>query len=169
MEQRPVYMDSYSGSLSSSKKKDYFLSEHFDLCSSAILMQLPKANVAPGPSHPRSDPRPSVEEGEASRRAHECPPGNTFMGRCGFCLLHILVWSHVSDLFGAGTFGKAPWRPPHDLTAFGPPLTQNGITLHENPYTAPDANTDPEEEDAVYERPFDSGRTEPTPQRRTST
>lgn len=165
-------MDSYSGSLSSSKKKDYFLSEHFDLCSSAVLMQLPKANVAPGPSHPQSDPRPPVEEGEGSRRAPECPP--TFMGRCRFHSLQVCwVWSHVSDLFGAGTFGKAPWRPPHDLTAFGPPLAQNGITLHENPYTAPDANTDPEEEDraddGVYERPFDSGRTEPRPQRRTST
>uniref|UniRef100_A0A674MXD0 Leucine-rich repeats and immunoglobulin-like domains 3 n=1 Tax=Takifugu rubripes TaxID=31033 RepID=A0A674MXD0_TAKRU len=89
------------------------------------------------------------------------------------CLRCPPVWSHASDLCGAGTFGKAPWRPPHDLTAFGPPPTQNGISLHENPYTAPDANTDPEEDDeaddAVYERPFDSGRTEPTPQRRTST
>eukprot|EP00066_Takifugu_rubripes_P007453 XP_003973018.1 PREDICTED: leucine-rich repeats and immunoglobulin-like domains protein 3 [Takifugu rubripes] len=149
VEQRPVYTDSYSGSLSSSNKKDYFLSEHFNLCSSAILMQLPKANAAHGPSHPQGDPRPPAEEGEASRRAHECPPGSTFMG----------------------TFGKAPWRPPHDPTAFGPPPTQNGISLHENPYMAPDANTDPDDEadDAVYERPFDSGRTEPTPQRRTST
>lgn len=168
-------MDSYSGSLSSSNKKDYFLSEHFDLCSSAILMQLPKANVAAGPPHPQSDPRPPVEEGDASRRAHEGPPGSTFMGRCTLPSLQVVfcLWSHVSDLLGAGTFGKAPWRPPHDLTAFGPPLAHNGITLHENPYAAADANTDPEEEgddeDGVYERPFDGGRTEPPPPRRTST
>lgn len=82
MDQRPVYVDSYSSSLTSSKKKDYFLSEHFDLCSSAVLMQLPKSNAAHGPSHQQSDPRPSAEEGEASRRPQECfPASSTFMGR----------------------------------------------------------------------------------------
>lgn len=73
--------------------------------------------------------------------------------------------------FCPGTFGKAPWRPPNDLhMGFGPP---NGINSEENPYAAPDAESDPDESgpagDCVYERPFDSGRTEPTPQRRTST
>lgn len=70
-----------------------------------------------------------------------------------------------------GTFGKAPWRPPNDLhPGFGPP---NGMNSEEDPYAAPDAESDPDESgpagDSVYERPFDGGRTEPTPQRRTST
>lgn len=82
VDQRPVYLDSYSGSLSRSLKKDYFLSEHFDLCSSAVLMQLPKPNAAQGPSHQPSEPRGPAEEGAASRRAlQHPPPSSTFMGR----------------------------------------------------------------------------------------
>lgn len=77
-------MDAYGGSLTGSRKQDYFLSDHFDLCSSAILMQLPKATVAHGPSHQQSDPRPSVEEGEASRPPECLPPAGTFMGSCSF-------------------------------------------------------------------------------------
>lgn len=70
-----------------------------------------------------------------------------------------------------GTFGKAPWRPANDLhMGFGPP---NGINSEENPYAAPDADSDLDESgpigDSVYERPFDGSRTEPRPQRRTST
>lgn len=97
-------MDAYSGSLTSAKRKDYFLSEHFDLCSSAVLMQLPKSNAAHGPSHQQSELRPSAEEGEASRRLHEClPPSSTFMGRrtSDFSedLSLSVVWSHVFNLF----------------------------------------------------------------------
>lgn len=80
---RPVYVDSYSGSLSSSKKKDYLLSEHVDLCSSAVLMQLPTWSAAQGPPHQQSEPRPPAEEGDASRRPRDCLPlSSTFMGRC---------------------------------------------------------------------------------------
>uniref|UniRef100_A0A8D3D3E3 Ig-like domain-containing protein n=1 Tax=Scophthalmus maximus TaxID=52904 RepID=A0A8D3D3E3_SCOMX len=79
-----------------------------------------------------------------------------------------------------GTFGKAPWKPPHDLyTGFGPPpMAHNVITLHENPYAAPDVDSDHEENtkdssseqgSSVYEQPFDYRRTDPLPQRRTST
>lgn len=170
-------MDSYSGSLTSSKKKDYFLSEHFDLCSSAILMQLPKSNLVHGQS--QGDRRSSVEEGEANRRPHEClAPNNTFMGRCLFSedgLSLFVVWSHVFKLFCPGTFGKAPWRSPNDLhEGYGPlPLTHDGMTLHENPYTAPDTESDTDEidlaGDSIYERPYDNSRTEPMPQCRTST
>ncbi|KAM8740381.1 leucine-rich repeats and immunoglobulin-like domains protein 3 isoform 2-T2 [Acanthopagrus schlegelii] len=161
IDQRPVCIDSYSGSLTSSKRRDYFLSEHFDLCSSTVLMQLPNANLHHGPTHQQSDRRASVEEAEATDcgRPHEClAPCNTFMG----------------------TFGKAPWRPHKDLyTGFGPPsVSHNGITLHENPYAAPDADSDQEssltkdssseQSNSVYEQPFDN-RTDPFPQRRTST
>uniref|UniRef100_A0A8D3DA82 Ig-like domain-containing protein n=1 Tax=Scophthalmus maximus TaxID=52904 RepID=A0A8D3DA82_SCOMX len=161
IDQRPVCIDSYSGSLPSSKRRDYFLSEHFDHGSSAVLMQLPSAGLHHGPSHQQSDCQPSVEEGDVSDygRPHEClSPCNTFMG----------------------TFGKAPWKPPHDLyTGFGPPpMAHNVITLHENPYAAPDVDSDHEENtkdssseqgSSVYEQPFDYRRTDPLPQRRTST
>ncbi|KAM3588111.1 uncharacterized protein V6R79_021458 [Siganus canaliculatus] len=159
---RPVCIDSYSGSLTNPKRRDYFLSEHFDVCSSSVLMQLPSASLLQGPCHQQSDRRPSLEEEEASSygRPHECiPPSNTFMG----------------------TFGKTPWRPHKDLqTGLGPPsVTHNGITLHENPYTAPDAESDlescmvrdcmSEPSCSIYEQPYDSSRTDPFPQRRTST
>lgn len=172
VDQRPVYADSYSGSLTSSKKKDCFLSEHFDLCSSAILMQLPK-------SHQQSEPRPSAEEGEACRRPHErLPPSSSFMGgwKLPLFLRSFPFSALVSRLLLTsfccpGTFGKAPWRPPNDLhTGFGLP---NRINPEENPYAAPDAELDPDESgsagDSVYERPFDGGRTEPTSQLPTST
>ncbi|KAJ4921776.1 hypothetical protein JOQ06_025944 [Pogonophryne albipinna] len=154
MDQRPVYVDSYSGSLSSSKMKDYFLSEHFDLCSSSVLMQLPNASLHLGPPHQQSDRRTSMEEAEANvyGKPHEgLSPSSTFMG----------------------TFGKAPWTPHKDLyPGFGPhSVTHHGITLHENPYAAPDADSDLEESltkdsaseqsNSIYEQPFDLLRTDP--------
>lgn len=78
----------------------------------------------------------------------------------------------------SGTFGKAPWRPH---TGIGPPsVTNNGITLHENPYAAADTESDQEENNltkdseseqsnSVYEQPFDSSRTDSLLQHRTST
>lgn len=94
----------------------------------------------------------------------------------------VWTWVWLIHLFHSGTFGKAPWRPPKDLhRGFGPPpVTHNGITLHENPYAAPDTESDQEESgltkdstseqsNSVYEQPFDSSRTDPVPQRRTST
>uniref|UniRef100_A0A669BU53 Leucine-rich repeats and immunoglobulin-like domains 3 n=1 Tax=Oreochromis niloticus TaxID=8128 RepID=A0A669BU53_ORENI len=79
-----------------------------------------------------------------------------------------------------GTFGKAPnWRPQQDLHPGFTPLsvTQNGITLHENPYTAPDAEADhkefndssSEQSNSVYEQPFDNTRTDSTSQCLSST
>lgn len=90
-----------------------------------------------------------------------------------------VLWSDFLYPSSTGTFGKTPWRPQQDLyTGFGPPLvTHNGITLHENLYTSPDADLengensltkDSEQSNCVYEQPFDS-RTDPVPQRRTST
>ncbi|KAM6895606.1 leucine-rich repeats and immunoglobulin-like domains protein 3 [Xenentodon cancila] len=155
IDQRPVCIESYSSSLN--KRRDYFLSEHFDLCSSTVLMQLPNASL----HHQHGDRRPSTEEGDAvdNGKPHECiSTSNTFMG----------------------TFGKAPWRPRQDAGFLPPSVTYNGITLHENPYTAPDVDSDREDNgiskdlsseqiSSVYEQPFDTCRTESISQRRMST
>uniref|UniRef100_A0A7N8XL62 Leucine rich repeats and immunoglobulin like domains 3 n=1 Tax=Mastacembelus armatus TaxID=205130 RepID=A0A7N8XL62_9TELE len=82
IDQRPVCIDSYSGSLASSKRRDYFLSEHFDLCSSTVLMQLPNASLHQGSS--QNERQQPVEEGDMNDcgRPQEClSPYNTFMGR----------------------------------------------------------------------------------------
>ncbi|KAM4569438.1 leucine-rich repeats and immunoglobulin-like domains protein 3 [Odontesthes bonariensis] len=154
MEQRPVCIDSYG--LANSKRRDYFLSEHFDLCSSTVLMQLPNAALHHDASQPQGDCYLATEEADVDYgRPHEYPPPcNTFMG----------------------TFGKAPWRPQQDLyPRFSPPsVTFNGLTLHENPHTAPGADLG--SKDGVhrnlssdYEQPCDNCRTDPTSQRRMST
>lgn len=67
-------------------------------------------------------------------------------------------------------------------TGFGPPpVMQNGISLHENPYTPPDIECDQEKSSlgmdlvsdqckSIYEQPFDScSRTDSFKQCRTST
>lgn len=184
IDQRPVYIDSYSGSLTSSKKRDYVLSEHFDLCTSTVLMQLPKANLLHGPSHQQSNPRPSVEEEETNGKPHECvPPCNTFMGRSkvnhssqGLTDFASTLVSFIT-FYALGTFGKTSWRPHNLHTGFGPPhVSHNGGTLQENLYISPDTVSIQDENglvkdssDSVYELPFDSARTDPTPQCRTST
>ncbi|XP_029019254.1 leucine-rich repeats and immunoglobulin-like domains protein 3 [Betta splendens] len=155
-DQRQVCTDPYD-SLTSSKRRDCYLSEHFDLCSPTVLMQLPSSGLHHSPSHDR---RPSMEEVDMNDygKAHESnPPCSNFMG----------------------TFGKASRRPrQRDLRPVGPgppAAARSGITLHENPYAAPDADSgdeesvlDKEQGGGVYEQPFDS-RTRPVPQRRTST
>ncbi|XP_077355022.1 leucine-rich repeats and immunoglobulin-like domains protein 3 [Festucalex cinctus] len=149
---RPVCSESCSGSLTRSKRRDYLLSEPFDLCSSTILMQLPNAGLHLGQQTGR---RPSMEEAEEADygRPHECPPPyNSFMG----------------------SFGKSPWRPPQDLcSGYGPPPAAcQRNNLHENPYTAAaDTDSDGEEDKSnkdsrfasVYEQPFDSNRTVVSP------
>lgn len=113
VDQRPVCTDAYSGSLS--KKRDYFLSEHFDLYSSTVLMQLPNASLHHGSSHQQSDRQPSVEEGEANnyRRPHEClSPSNTFMGRSKYrdfskCYqVPSVLWSDLFTSFTQAHLGK---------------------------------------------------------------
>lgn len=77
-------MDSYNDSLTNSKRRDYFLTEHFDLCSSTVLTQLPNASLHHASSYHQSDHRSSVEEGDTVDygRPNEClSPCNTFMGR----------------------------------------------------------------------------------------
>lgn len=84
MDQKQACVDSYTGSLTSPKRRDYFLSEHFDLCSSSVLMQLPNANLHHSLYSQQSDHRASMEEGDAGEygRAHESlSPSNTFMGK----------------------------------------------------------------------------------------
>ena len=59
-------------------------------------------------------------------------------------------------------------------------MTHNGITLHENPYTAPDADSDHEENNCnkdlaseqnngIYEQLFENSRTDRISQGRTCT
>ncbi|XP_077450556.1 leucine-rich repeats and immunoglobulin-like domains protein 3 [Stigmatopora argus] len=141
VDSRPVCMENYSGSLTRSKRKDCLLSEPFDLCSSTILMQLPNAGLHHGSSHQQTE---TANYG----RPNDCPhPYSSFMG----------------------TFGKYPRRPQRDLCSgySTPPATSR----HENPYTAPDADSDREKDNckkdseselshSVYEQPFDSNRTE---------
>lgn len=154
VDQKPPCMD-YTGSLPSSKRRDYLLSEPFDLCSSSVLMQMPNGSLHRGQTQQYSECQLSVDDGDPNDYGTEClSPYNTFMG----------------------TFGKAPWRPEQDLyPAFiPPPVTHNGMTLHENPYTAPDCDSESEDhprdsEQSVYEQPYDSNRTDPIPQRRSST
>nr|XP_015809178.2 leucine-rich repeats and immunoglobulin-like domains protein 3 [Nothobranchius furzeri] len=155
-DQRPV--DSYSDSLT--KRKEFLLSEYFDLCPSTVLMQLPNTSKNQELSHQQCDFSPSFEKGETVNygRPHEnSSPYNTFLG----------------------TFGKAPWKPQKDFyTGCNPPsVTYNG-TLHENLYAAPDIDLiledrftrdSSEQSDSIYKQPFDSCRTDPITQRRMST
>ncbi|XP_008314176.1 leucine-rich repeats and immunoglobulin-like domains protein 3 [Cynoglossus semilaevis] len=164
MDQRPKCVDSYSGSLTASKKRDYFPSEHFDVCSSTVLMQFPSVGLHHGSCHQQSDRRPSVEEGDGNDfiRPHEfIPPCNTFMG----------------------TFGKTPWRSQHEsYTGISPPSVAHNVKVpHENPYVAPDIDSDQEERNltpdptseqksSICEQLFDGdSRTDALPQHRTST
>lgn len=88
IDQRPICIDSYSGSLTTSRRKDYLpcggaLSDPFDLCSSSILMQLPNASLHRGSLHPHADRRPSTDEADGTDyvRPHErVSPSGTFMG-----------------------------------------------------------------------------------------
>lgn len=144
----------YKGSLPSPKRRDYLLSEPFSHGSSSVLLQMPSGSLQSSQTQ-YSEHLLSVDEGDPPDYGTAClSPYNTFMG----------------------TFGKAPWRPQLDLyPAFiPPPVTHNGMTLHENPYTAPDSDSESEDhprdsELSVYEQPYDGNRTEPHPQRRTST
>lgn len=161
---RQAGTDSYDAGPSGSKRRDYYLSEPFDLCSSAVLMQLPNASLR----HPPDDRHPSTEEVDAG----VSPPCNTFMGRSR--VLRPSRAQPCSDAFSrrpsTGTFGKASRRPRQQdpYPGYGPPLAApGGMTLHENPYAAADDEAT-DEGGGVYEQPFD-GRTRPVPQRRTST
>uniref|UniRef100_A0A3P9K8F4 Leucine-rich repeats and immunoglobulin-like domains 3 n=1 Tax=Oryzias latipes TaxID=8090 RepID=A0A3P9K8F4_ORYLA len=147
VDQRPVCVD--AGSLTDSRGKDYFTAEHFDLRPSAFLMSLPVTSLHHGPFPQQRDRRPSIEEVEVvdcGGRPDRPPPYNTFMG----------------------TFGKAPWRPQQDPGFSHQPVTSNGITLHQDPYAAPDVDLrgSGDTEEPSYEQLY---RTESSSQRRMST
>ncbi|XP_015255619.1 PREDICTED: leucine-rich repeats and immunoglobulin-like domains protein 3 [Cyprinodon variegatus] len=152
--QKPVSMESYSGSLTKPKKREYSPFEHLDLCPSSLGMQHPDSGSSRGSPSEQGHPQPSLDEAEPV----DCgkPPNcvstcNTFMG----------------------TFGKAPWTPNKDVYV-PPSVTHHGLTLHENLYSALDVDSDLEQKDSseqgssVYEQPFDSCRTDHFPQTRTS-
>lgn len=84
MYQKQACTDSYNGSLTSPKKREYFLSEHFDLCSSSILTQLPNPSLHHKLFSQHSDHRVSMEEGDAGDyegAQGSLSPSNTFMGK----------------------------------------------------------------------------------------
>lgn len=149
-------------------------------------MQLPNASLL----HQHSDRLPSTEEGDAvdNGKPHEgLTPCNTFMGKSLVRLslnsadsLPVHVSEFLLNMCPSGTFGKAPWRPKQEPGFSPPSVTYNGITLHENPYTAPDVDSDHEDmgvykdlssvqTSGVYEHPFDTYRTDSISQPRMST
>ncbi|XP_063073419.1 leucine-rich repeats and immunoglobulin-like domains protein 3 [Engraulis encrasicolus] len=167
LDQRPMCIDSYSGSLSSSKKRDYFpcpssMPDPYDHMASSVLVQLP-ASAVQGALHPTTDPT----------NASGAPPPLMVVPDCG-------DYSRPRPASSGfmGTFGKAPWRAPSQVypgfTSTG--VTQNGVTLHENPYAALDADSGHEDEKdpalryhqdpkqdlghGIYEQPIDISRTE---------
>lgn len=121
LDQRPICLDSYCNSLGSSKKRDYYpcpsgLGDSYDHMPSSVLMQLPGTSLQ-GALPPASDGSTAhLTDNDPNDYKHQCPPSAGFMG----------------------TFGKTPWRPPKQVypgfTATG--VSQNGVTLHENPYVA---------------------------------
>ncbi|KAL2103032.1 hypothetical protein ACEWY4_002200 [Coilia grayii] len=158
LDQRPMCIDSYSGSLSSSKKRDYFPCpsvDSYDHMASSVLVQLPSATLQ-GALHPPSDGGTAhLADPDCGDYRRPRPPSSGFMG----------------------TFGKTPWRPPKQVypgfTSAG--VTQNGVTLHENPYAALDTDSsheddkdpalryqDPKQDPShgIYEQPIDIHRTE---------
>ncbi|XP_053718209.1 leucine-rich repeats and immunoglobulin-like domains protein 3 [Synchiropus splendidus] len=150
VEQRSnTYIDSYNP-----QRRDYFLSETYDLCSSPGIMQFPNGSLHRGTIYKQDDRRTSTES-DPNEGSEDCiPPSySSFMG----------------------TFGKSPWRPQQEQhPGFLPPSVSNsGTSLQENPYTAPDVDSHHEEDEdleqssSVYEEPFDGGRTDLT--RRSST
>uniref|UniRef100_A0A673Z6E5 Leucine-rich repeats and immunoglobulin-like domains 3 n=1 Tax=Salmo trutta TaxID=8032 RepID=A0A673Z6E5_SALTR len=89
MDQRPICIDSYSGSLTSSKRRDYYpcggaLQDPFDHGSPSVLMQMPNSSSFHGPPHLQGEGPPSMDEGDGSEygrpRETRLSSSNTFMG-----------------------------------------------------------------------------------------
>lgn len=143
-------------------------------------MQFPKVTFDHGYSHQQSDHQLSFEEAAINdySQPHKCKSHNTYMGRLiNQVISRIYPCSGLTSgltCLNLGTFEKVPWRPQQGLyTSFGPPpVTQTEITLHENPYTAPDLDLDgngwtrssaSEQSSSIYEQPSDT-RIDPLPQ-----
>uniref|UniRef100_A0A8C7NYT8 Ig-like domain-containing protein n=1 Tax=Oncorhynchus mykiss TaxID=8022 RepID=A0A8C7NYT8_ONCMY len=86
---RPICIDSYSGSLTSSKRRDYYpcggaLQDPFDHGSPSVLMQMPNSSSFHGPPHLQGEGPPSMDEGDGSEygrpRETRLSSSNTFMG-----------------------------------------------------------------------------------------
>lgn len=82
-------IDSYSGSLSSSKKRDYFpcpsgLGDSYDHMASSVLMQLPSASL-PGTLHASNDGGAHLADQDCSDYRRPRPPSNGFMGKLVSC------------------------------------------------------------------------------------
>ncbi|KAI1882237.1 hypothetical protein AGOR_G00248620 [Albula goreensis] len=143
-DQRATFIDSYSGSLTSSKRREHCgmpTQDPFDPLATGVRMPPPNGSLH-GSLHLQNQGC-SLERDRLS--------SNTFMG----------------------TFGKAPWRPQQELCpGYGPVTTRDPVLLHENPYAAVDMDLDYdpdrigkaqdtgcEQSTDIYELPFDSNRT----------
>uniref|UniRef100_A0A8C5EIS6 Ig-like domain-containing protein n=1 Tax=Gouania willdenowi TaxID=441366 RepID=A0A8C5EIS6_GOUWI len=81
IDQRPICIDSCS---TLPKKRDLFMSDHYDLCSSNVLMQLPNASLYHSLPRQPTECHTSMEDAEVMdySRPREClTPCSTFMGR----------------------------------------------------------------------------------------
>ena len=89
MDQRPVCVDSYSGSLTSAKRRDYYpcggvLTDPYDHGPQGVLMQLPHGALPHVLLHLPDEQPPSAEQGEANeygRPQSRLASANTFMGK----------------------------------------------------------------------------------------
>lgn len=84
MDQKHACIDSYNGSLSSPKKREHFLSEHFVQGSSSVLTQLPNPSLHHSLYSQHGEHRVSIEEGDAidyGRAPGYLSSSNTFMGK----------------------------------------------------------------------------------------
>lgn len=116
IDQRPICIDSYSGSLTSSKRRDCYpcggpMSDPYNHCSSSVLMQLPNGSLH-RPPHKQGDRPPSVDDGEGSDygRAHErLSPSNTFMGRSdSAAMMGFFSSISVASAPANGTYFRVP-------------------------------------------------------------
>ncbi|KAK1789528.1 hypothetical protein P4O66_015446 [Electrophorus voltai] len=130
-DQRPVCRDSYSASLPSSKKRDFYTwapnlaADPFEYMGPGLLMQLPTGGLH-----------------GSSQLPSECLcPGECEGAECG--------QPRLSSGLYMGTFGKAPWRPQRE--AYGGLCTvvpRNEEVLCENLNVALDTDSDREEDSA---------------------
>lgn len=84
IDQKPVGMESYSGSLTKPKTMDILLSEHFDVCPPSLVMQLPNTSLHQDPAPQQRDRQTTADEEDAfdCGKPHKCvSPCNTFMGK----------------------------------------------------------------------------------------
>ncbi|XP_028647176.1 leucine-rich repeats and immunoglobulin-like domains protein 3 [Erpetoichthys calabaricus] len=149
-DQRAICIDPYEVGFKNSKRRDYYLCKNTledtgELPSSSIMMQLPSGSQH-NFTHNQNDGICDSDVPESTQFQQRIPP-------CSFM----------------GTFGKSIWRPQQEFSLnCGQTTPYNPVTLHENPYSAMDSGSEPEDDKIlncvvqsadIYEQPFDNIRT----------